>query len=156
MRTWIRLSVAALLTTTLTACVIATPPHKTSATTHVTGSVPQRIAHYARKHSVPVKLALNIALIESNYRCNARSHAGAFGPMQVMPTTAAKHGFSRVALRNCDNAIEAGMMELRYCLTLANSNVSRTAACYNAGPGSLRWRNLPLETRNYQRKLRRL
>ena len=152
MQTWFRL-IALSASITLTACVNKTPAVSNPASHSI---VQSRIAHYAKKHNVPVSLALNIAQIESNYRCEARSHVGALGPMQVMPTTAAKHGFSRAALRNCNNAIEAGMLELRHCHSLAKGNLDRIAACYNAGPGSLRWHKLPLETRNYQRKLRSL
>lgn len=109
----------------------------------------------AKKHAVPVDYALNIAAIESGFNCRATSHAGALGIMQVMPATARKHGLNNAAsLHDCTTGADIGMRELAFCLKLTGGNKQRAATCYNAGPGSLRWKRLPRETVNYIKKIK--
>ena len=109
----------------------------------------------ANKHDVPVHVALAFATVESGMRCNATSHAGARGVMQVMPGTARKHGVNPAKLHNCDTGAMAGVLELRECLERTDGNIARAAICYNAGPGALNWRSLPRETQHYITKIKR-
>jgi membrane-bound lytic murein transglycosylase MltF len=82
---------------------------------------------------------------ESQLDQRARSHMGAVGVMQLLPSTAAEMGFRDVA-KNVDQNIEAGSKYLRllndtYLNDAEISPVNRTLmsfAAYNAGPGNLR------------------
>lgn len=65
----------------------------------------------ARRHSVPVNLALAVAYTESGLRCNARNRSGARGVMQVMPRTARGVGVHGNLL-DCRTGAEAGMRYL--------------------------------------------
>jgi soluble lytic murein transglycosylase-like protein len=72
------------------------------------------IAASARKHGVPVKLALAVAKTESGYNCSARGAAGELGPLQIKPATARLIGYrgSYAALRSCGAGLEWGMKHL--------------------------------------------
>jgi soluble lytic murein transglycosylase-like protein len=65
----------------------------------------------ARRHQVPVGLALAVAKVESGFRCNARSRANARGVMQVLPATARGVGVHG-NLFDCRTGAEAGMRYL--------------------------------------------
>ncbi len=87
---------------------------------------------------------------ESQLKQNTRSHAGAVGVMQVLPSTAAEMGIKDVA-KSADRNIEAGSKYLRLIsdkylndpgITPANATLLSFAA-YNAGPKNLmRFRRL--------------
>ena len=51
------------------------------------------IAKHARANGVPIKLAMAVVEVESNYRRNARGRAGEIGLMQIMPRTARGIGY---------------------------------------------------------------
>ena len=72
------------------------------------------IAASARKHGVPVKLALAVAKTESGFNCSARGAAGELGPLQIKPATARLIGYrgSYAALRSCGAGLEWGMKHL--------------------------------------------
>lgn len=72
------------------------------------------IAASARKHGVPVKLALAVAKTESGFNCGARGAAGELGPLQIKPATARLIGYrgSFAALRTCGAGLEWGMKHL--------------------------------------------
>jgi len=89
---------------------------------------------------------------ESQYKVEARSHAGAQGLMQLMPATAKRFGCED---RNdpVEN-IEAGTKYLRWLLKRFEGNVELALAGYNAGEGSVdKYNGIPPynETRNYVR-----
>lgn len=69
------------------------------------------VTEAALRHGVPPKLAHAVAKVESGYRCNARSRAGARGVMQVMPATARGVGVHG-NLFECRTGAEAGMRYL--------------------------------------------
>lgn len=112
------------------------------------------VARYARKHGVPVKLALIITKIESNFNPRARSRArrgGARGLMQLWPPTARALGYrGRISgLYHPETNVKWAMKELAKCYRLARRNWRRTGHCYNGGPKRTYARRLPRETRNY-------
>lgn len=81
---------------------------------------------------------------ESGLKQNARSHAGAVGVMQVLPSTAADIGVKDVA-RSAERNIEAGSKYLRLIADtylddpaiLPENRTLLSFAGYNAGPGNL-------------------
>jgi soluble lytic murein transglycosylase-like protein len=72
------------------------------------------IAASARKHGVPVQVALAVAKTESGFNCTARGSAGELGPLQIKPATARLIGYkgSAGALRSCGAGLEWGMRHL--------------------------------------------
>jgi soluble lytic murein transglycosylase-like protein len=94
----------------------------------------------ARKHGVPVKLALSISKKESGHRCNIRGRAGEYGVMQIMPRTArgVRYRGNLSRLLGCSVGAEVAMRYLKRCYRLANRNSYKTKLCYNGGPGAIR------------------
>ncbi|HZN47753.1 MAG TPA: transglycosylase SLT domain-containing protein, partial [Ramlibacter sp.] len=111
---------------------------------------------------------------ESRFVMNARSHVGASGLMQVMPTTArwtarklGMNGFSADQLSDRDTNIAIGTGYLKLVLDDFGGSLPLAAAAYNAGPSRSRaWRNGPVlegaawaesvpfqETRDYVKKV---
>ncbi len=73
--------------------------------------------------------------VESAFQPNARSHKGAMGLMQVMPTTAAQYG--RFDLTVPVENLEAGARHLRVLLNRYGGDVELALAAYNAGEGAV-------------------
>jgi soluble lytic murein transglycosylase-like protein len=73
--------------------------------------------------------------VESNSNPRAVSSKGAVGAMQLMPSTAAMYGVTD----STDPAqnIEAGILHLKYLLSLHQGNVALALAAYNAGEGAV-------------------
>lgn len=99
-----------------------------------------------------VDRALIFAMVrkESDFRIRARSHAGAGGLMQVMPSTARYISKDRRLRRNRKQLYEPefnmalGQQYIEYLLNsdYAEGNLFMALAAYNGGPGSLmEWRN---------------
>jgi soluble lytic murein transglycosylase len=90
-------------------------------------------------------LVYAIARKESAFNARARSGAGAYGLMQVMPTTAAElsgdRGFVREPERLFQPAVNARLGQAYVNRVLAlpaiNGDLLRAAASYNAGPGPM-------------------
>jgi soluble lytic murein transglycosylase-like protein len=94
-------------------------------------------------------LLLALARVESNFRPQAVSPAGARGPMQIMPRTAAYvtgkpalAGRDRHLLHDPAVSLDVGQQYLSYLARheATGGDLILTLAAYNAGPGSLaRW-----------------
>jgi len=88
-------------------------------------------------------LVLAIARVESRFRSDAVSGAGARGLMQLMPGTArhlAGRPVSEDALEDPTTNLTLGQRYLRELLSRVNGNLFELAAAYNAGPANLsRW-----------------
>lgn len=95
----------------------------------------QKVEYYARKHNIPVGLALATAGWESGYNPKATSKAGAAGIMQLMPATA--KGLGVTDIYDVDQNIEGGMkyLGLQY---KRFGDWGMALAAYNAGPGAVR------------------
>jgi soluble lytic murein transglycosylase-like protein len=102
----------------------------------------------ANNYAQPVierSLVYAIARKETGFNARARSGAGAYGLMQVMPTTAAElsgdRGFVTTPDRLFDPAVNAGLGQAYVNRVLAmpeiNGDLLRVAASYNAGPGPM-------------------
>lgn len=85
----------------------------------VLGSVALRGSHAmfaaaARRHGVPVRLALATIAVESRGNCRALGRAGELGPLQIKLGTARGLGYrgSAAGLRNCGAGLYWGMRHL--------------------------------------------
>ena len=102
----------------------------------------------ARRHGVNPGLVHAVIAVESGYRANAQSPAGAQGLMQLMPGTQRQLGVSDAF--DPQQNVDAGVAYLRR-LTDEFGTVLALAA-YNAGPGAVRrYNGIPpyKETRAY-------
>ena len=92
------------------------------------------IVNQALEMGIDPALALSIAKVESNFRQEARSAAGAVGLYQLMPATAKKLGVNPYTI---DGNIKGG---LKYYLMMYKMFGSKelALAAYNAGPGNVK------------------
>jgi soluble lytic murein transglycosylase-like protein len=71
-------------------------------------------------------------LQESVFNPNAKSSSGAYGLMQLMPST--QTGYNH---KDPSQNVMAGAAQLKYLLNKYNNNLSLTLAAYNAGENSV-------------------
>jgi hypothetical protein len=93
----------------------------------------------AAAHDLPETLLLAVARGESDFKPRARSHANAYGLMQILWPGTAKHlGLNRLSelLEPCTN-VEAGARYLRELLDQYRGNLHRALAAYNYGPSRI-------------------
>ena len=93
----------------------------------------------AATHQLPETLLLAVARGESDFKPKARSHANAYGLMQILWPGTAKHlGLNRLSdlLEPCTN-VEAGARYLKELLQHFKGNVHRALAAYNYGPARI-------------------
>ncbi len=72
---------------------------------------------------------------ESKHNRYAKSHKGAYGLMQLMPTTAKRFGYTK--RDSTKQNVMAGSRYLRELLGQFNGNLELALAAYNAGPGAV-------------------
>lgn len=133
------------------------------------------INRYAAVNRLDPLLVTSIIKVESNFLRRARSHDGAVGLMQLLPSTARELSpelgypdFSNVDLENPDTNIQFGTRYVRKLSDLFDGNMILTLAAYNAGMNKVRGWHLqdPLigiapddmpykETRNYVKNVMR-
>lgn len=104
----------------------------------------------ARRHGVPEDLFLRLVQQESNWNATARSHKGAYGLAQLLPSTARGLGVDHT---DPAENLEGGARYLKQQYDTFGSWRLALAA-YNAGPGAVKKHNgVPpfRETRNYVR-----
>lgn len=128
----------------------------------------------AYKQDVDLTWAHGIVRQESRFMHYAKSHVGAAGLMQLMPTTArwaAKRAgvknYQRSMIDDLDTNVTIGTYYLRYTLDLMKGNKVMASAGYNAGPsrakkwqgsepleGAIYAETIPFnETRNYVQRV---
>jgi len=90
----------------------------------------------AVRHSIDPNLIRAVIRVESNYRHDAVSHAGAMGLMQLMPGTAASLGVTDPF--DIGQNINGGTMYLRRMLDMFDQDLELALAAYNAGQGNVR------------------
>jgi soluble lytic murein transglycosylase-like protein len=106
---------------------------------------PQPVIEPAGGFTIERSLVYAIARKETNFDSRARSAVGAYGLMQVMPTTAAElandRGFVSSPERLYDAAENARLGQAYVNRVMAmpaiNGDLLRVAASYNAGPGPM-------------------
>ena len=93
------------------------------------------VAKHARANGVPVKLAMAVVQVESNFRSGARGAAGEIGLMQIMPRTARGIGYkgSMKKLYNPDTNIRYGMKYLGEAYRRGGKTTCGAILKYNAG-----------------------
>jgi hypothetical protein len=108
------------------------------------------IARASEAHGVNPLLVHALIQVESNYKPRARSHKGAMGLMQLMPSTAREY-----KVRNPYDPkanIEAGIKHLKSLIDRFGGGLELALAAYNAGPAAVqKFKGIPpyRETRNY-------
>jgi soluble lytic murein transglycosylase-like protein len=116
--------------------------------------VEKLVREAAERHHVDPALVRAVIETESNWNPVARSHKGAQGLMQLIPTTAIRFGVNDAF--NPKQNVEAGVRYLRTLLERYNGNLDLALAAYNAGEGAVdRAHGIPSyrETRNYVQKV---
>jgi cell wall-associated NlpC family hydrolase len=106
----------------------------------------------AARHGVPAALLAGVAKVESGFKANAVSHAGAQGLMQLMPGTARGLGVNALDPKQ---AVDGAARLLKDHLKTFGS-LELALAAYNAGPGAVRkYDGIPpyAETRAYVPKV---
>ena len=110
------------------------------------------ISRVSQAHGVDPLLVRALIQVESNYKPRAKSHRGAMGLMQLMPSTAREY---RVRNPYDPKAnIEAGIKHLKSLIERFGVEVA--LAAYNAGPTAVeKFKGIPpyRETRNYVAKI---
>ena len=98
------------------------------------------IAKHAKEHGVPVKLAMAVVQVESNYRPEAVGKRGEIGLMQLLPQTARYIGYDgkMKRLHHPDTNIRYGMKYLGKAYKLGGGSTCGTILKYNAGHGAKR------------------
>lgn len=88
-------------------------------------------------------IVLSLIRQESAFNPYARSHVGARGLMQLLPSTAAQYSNrKRLRLSNPTQNVEIGMRYLTKLLKMNDGNLVLALASYNAGEGNVRrWKD---------------
>jgi soluble lytic murein transglycosylase len=104
---------------------------------------PQIIA-YSKNNNLNPALVSAIVFVESRFNARAKSHKGALGLMQIMPTTGKWVAeqlqwdkFSDRDLLNPQKNLEVGIWYLAYLKQYFKENESLALASYNAGHGNV-------------------
>lgn len=90
----------------------------------------------AKRNKVEPAWAFAVARRESSFKADARSGAGAYGLMQVLPSTAQYLVKQKIPARKLYNAqynVEMGTQYLNYLMDKMDSNTVLATASYNAG-----------------------
>ena len=115
-----------------------------------------QIQRVAQEHELEPALIMAIVRIESGFRAEARSRAGARGLMQVMPRTG--RGLDCGNLYDAEENLRCGARVLQRNLKRYDGNMVYALAAYNGGPGYVKkaWegRTLPRNFRYVEKVLR--
>jgi soluble lytic murein transglycosylase-like protein len=116
--------------------------------------VEKLVREAAERHNVDPALVRAVIETESNWNPAAVSRKGAFGLMQLIPTTAQRFGVNDAF--NPKQNVDAGVLYLKTLLERYNGNLDLALAAYNAGEGAVdRAHGIPAfrETRNYVQRV---
>jgi soluble lytic murein transglycosylase-like protein len=115
------------------------------------------IYQIARSYALNPLLVAAIAKVESDFNPRARSRKGAYGLMQVLPSTARRFGLPRKRdLLNPRKNLETASRYLRWLVDRFGDDPVRVLAAYNAGEGAVdRFGGVPpfSETRDYVQRI---
>jgi soluble lytic murein transglycosylase-like protein len=111
----------------------------------------------ARRHSLSPRVVAAVIEAESDFQPKAKSRAGAYGLMQLLPETARRFGLMKKRdLFNPAKNVEAGVRYLRWLTERFGGDLARVVAAYNAGEGAVdRFGGVPPfeETQTYLRRI---
>ena len=102
------------------------------------------LVRYAQENGLPADLVMALAWVESNWRRNAVSEAGAVGVMQLMPVTVEYVSKKLLGLRtnldprNATSNVRMGTRYLRHLLSQFRGNTRQALIAYNQGLTSLK------------------
>jgi soluble lytic murein transglycosylase-like protein len=102
------------------------------------------LVRYAQENGLAADLLMSLAWVESSWRRNATSDAGAVGVMQIMPNTVEFVSRRLLGLRsnldprNPTSNVRMGAKYLRHLLDQNRGNVRQALIAYNQGLTSLR------------------
>lgn len=102
------------------------------------------IEMYAEENEIPVDLLAAVIMTESAFNHMAKSHAGAIGLMQILPSTAKdmcrrmKLKYEEDMLTDPETSIKIGSYYLRYLYNNTGENWDTACAAYNAGIGNVK------------------
>lgn len=112
------------------------------------------ISKYAKEYGVDENLAHAVATVESGKKHVVKSHSGAVGVFQVLPSTARSMGENPYTI---EGNIKTGVKYLAYLDKKFNGNVDKVLSAYNAGPNAVvKHGGIPpyKETKNYVNKVK--
>ena len=101
------------------------------------------LIRYAQENGLPADLVMALAWVESSWRRNTVSEAGAVGVMQLMPITVEYVSKKLLGLRsnldprNATSNVRMGTRYLRYLLSQSRGSVRQALIAYNQGLSSL-------------------
>lgn len=97
------------------------------------------IERAARAEGVETELAFRLVRVESAFKPNAESYAGALGLTQVMPATAnyLQPGITRAQLLDRDTNLRLGFRYLKDLLAVYKGDEEEALTAYNRGPGTV-------------------
>jgi len=122
--------------------------------TPVKRGIADLIRRLAPRHQVDARLAIAVALVESNLNASARSPKNAEGVMQLIPGTQQRFGVRDPW--NVEANVKGGLAYLKWLGGRFGGDWALVAAAYNAGEGAVdRYRGIPpyRETRDYVRRV---
>ena len=102
------------------------------------------LVRYAQENGLAADLVMSLAWVESSWRRNASSDAGAVGVMQIMPNTVEFVSKRLLGLRssldprNPTSNVRMGAKYLRHLLDQNRGNIRQALIAYNQGLTSLR------------------
>ena len=102
----------------------------------IRSAIESEIDAASARHNMDPSLVRAVIRVESNYRHDAVSHAGAMGLMQLMPRTAESLGVTDPF--DIQQNIDGGVRYLRRMLDMFDNDISLAVAAYNAGAGAVR------------------
>jgi soluble lytic murein transglycosylase-like protein len=117
-------------------------------------SIQISIDRHSADQSLDPKLVQAVIQVESGYNHRARSHKGAIGLMQLMPSTASQLRVDDPY--DPDENVRGGTQYLRHLIDRFPGRLDLAVAAYNAGPGAVeRYNGIPpyRETRDYVKKV---